>query len=1303
MKRFLPYLSCLLISCHFSFSQVITQDSLALVDFYNATDGDNWTDTTGWLRGPVSTWHGVLTNSGRVIRLVLPNNNLTGTLPESLGDLTSLGRIQLDTNAITGNIPESIGNITGLNYLELNDNSLTGAIPESIAELTSMLYLDLYNNQLTGDIPDSLGNLANLIRLDLSNNNIEGDIPDGITDFVNLSHLDLSDNNLTGTIPDSIGNLINLGILDLSNNELSGSIPSSIGNLTDYLARVYLNDNNLSGDVPASLANLISWLYELDLGDNNLTGLPDLSGLSGLNLLNVNNNAFTFEDLEPNVSIIDSISPQDNISGDQSFIETTGSSITFDATTGGTSNMYQWYKNDTLIPAETSSMLTFSSLTLGDSGVYDCRVTNGIVTNLTLSTGTFTLQMLAAPTLSIGSPSATLASAGPVTYTLTYAGADSITLAADDLTLNASGDATGDIAVSGDGLTSRTVTISNITGDGTLGFTVADSTASDDIGNMVAGTTSGTFTVDNTAPVGYGVSIDQAAVNGSNQNNASFTFSNAEVGATYEYSFTSDGGGTGVTGNGAVSTATDQVSGIDLSGLNDGSVVLSVILTDGIGNEGTAVADTVTKDVVSPTVLSIVGQDTNPIPSGTTSATYLVTFSESVTGIDTSDFALVVSDLTADVASVSASSGSSVVVTIDNISGVGTFQLTLEDDDSMVDASGNPLGGEGVDNGDFAGDTYRTSDVVNTVPNVLLADTLVDENLAVGSLVGILSTDDQDAGDTHTYTLVSGTGDDGNGFFSISGDSLLTGSIFNHESNSSFSVRIQVDDGNGGTAAEAFTISVSDVNEAPSNLALSNTSINENEDSGALAGIFTLSDEDEGDSHVYSLITGEGDTDNGTFTVSGDSLFANASFDFETKSSYNIRVGATDNGGLTIAMALTIDVNDVNENPSSLTLSNASVEENQDAGTTIGVFNVADEDDTVHTYSLVTGIGDTNNDLFTIDGDVLRTGTAFDYESDNTYSVRVRAMDDGGLFTEQFFSISIIDVSEESNSTPTDITLSNSSLAENQPAGTVVGTFSAIDADTADTHSYALVSGTGSDDNDAFTINGDQLLTMVSFDYETKNDYSIRVQGSDGNGGFLDRIFQIDITNVGEPAMEVSITSLDFSTIDVNSSDTMSFEIANTGDTALVIAITYPSSFAGDFDAGTIAVDSSQQVVVTFSPDQVGFHAGVISIASNGEDAFVVVTGESAAVTGVEDNVSSVHMDIYPNPASKRIEVIAEKPIKKVDIYDAAGHAHSLKGMEVDRARQRLSFTIGHLKNGLYVLAVGTVDGNTQFKKLLIN
>lgn len=108
--------------------------------------------------------------------------------------------------------------------------------------------------------------------------------------------------------------------------------------------------------------------------------------------------------------------------------------------------------------------------------------------------------------------------------------------------------------------------------------------------------------VDAVAPSGYAVSIDQDPIDASNESGVSFTFTGAEVGADYIYTFSSSGGGTNVTGSGIITTATDQISGIDLSGLNGGTISLSVSLIDNTGHSGPLVLATTTKILNDPPI-----------------------------------------------------------------------------------------------------------------------------------------------------------------------------------------------------------------------------------------------------------------------------------------------------------------------------------------------------------------------------------------------------------------------------------------------------------------------------------------------------------------------------------------------------------------------------------------------------------------------------------------------------------------------------------------------------------------------------
>ena len=126
-----------------------------------------------------------------------------------------------------------------------------------------------------------------------------------------------------------------------------------------------------------------------------------------------------------------------------------------------------------------------------------------------------------------------------------------------------------------------------------------------DLANNPSALATATGVYDSTAPSGYSASFDQDPVNLANASAIGFTFAGAEVGAAFAYSITSDGGGAAVTGSGTIATATDQIAGLDLSGLGDGTLTLTVALTDVAGNAGVDATDTTTKDATAATGYSV--------------------------------------------------------------------------------------------------------------------------------------------------------------------------------------------------------------------------------------------------------------------------------------------------------------------------------------------------------------------------------------------------------------------------------------------------------------------------------------------------------------------------------------------------------------------------------------------------------------------------------------------------------------------------------------------------------------------------
>ncbi|CAM9818006.1 unnamed protein product [Ascophyllum nodosum] len=124
----------------------------ALVALYRATNGDSWTEKQGWCTdAPLSEWHGVTVNEGRVVDLRLFANNLQGPIPKELGQLGALTILWLLANKLEGSIPKELGQLGALAFLNLAYNKLEGSIPKELEQLRALRELDLSNNKLEGE------------------------------------------------------------------------------------------------------------------------------------------------------------------------------------------------------------------------------------------------------------------------------------------------------------------------------------------------------------------------------------------------------------------------------------------------------------------------------------------------------------------------------------------------------------------------------------------------------------------------------------------------------------------------------------------------------------------------------------------------------------------------------------------------------------------------------------------------------------------------------------------------------------------------------------------------------------------------------------------------------------------------------------------------------------------------------------------------------------------------------------------------------------------------------------------------
>ena len=300
------------------------QDKVILERFYSSTDGNNWANNSGWMKGDpcMDYWYGIYcSESGRVLQINLVYNLLSGRLPTDLGRLDQLQVLRLYSNNIGGTIVSELFSMDSLEELDLEDNQISGSLPSAV-EMSNITIINLYQNKLSGNIP-RVWNTPKLTTLSLSSNMLEGSLPPSIGQITTLKVFVASRNTLTGTFPDEYGQLSNLQQLWLFSNNFNGSrIPTSwagMSSLTSieldgihgdfpqfigkswpnlvtlvivdgfmtgefpeslcdlkYLQDLLLYNNSLKGDLPNCICNLPPSLSNLELSDNQFTGsIPD--------------------------------------------------------------------------------------------------------------------------------------------------------------------------------------------------------------------------------------------------------------------------------------------------------------------------------------------------------------------------------------------------------------------------------------------------------------------------------------------------------------------------------------------------------------------------------------------------------------------------------------------------------------------------------------------------------------------------------------------------------------------------------------------------------------------------------------------------------------------------------------------------------------------------------------------------------------------------------------------------------------------------------------------------------------------
>lgn len=261
----------------------------ALMALYESTNGDQWTNNSGWQEAkegkncdPCSGWYGVNCYQNRVSGLELINNNLNGQFQRNL-ELTQLSYLNISDNKLTGTLP-AFSKVNRLTQIYCTNNNLYGPLPK-FSELQNLAVFEGAQNNFDGSIPLLH---KKIIRFNVANNNLAGNLPN-MDSLTSLRYFNINFNNLEGIIP-RINHMNNLIEFSVAGNQLSGNLPSLDGlyELKDF----YVYANNFIGTIPSLTSN--KNLRDFNCGSNQLEG--------NIPFLNENKHLRSFVCFENNLS-----------------------------------------------------------------------------------------------------------------------------------------------------------------------------------------------------------------------------------------------------------------------------------------------------------------------------------------------------------------------------------------------------------------------------------------------------------------------------------------------------------------------------------------------------------------------------------------------------------------------------------------------------------------------------------------------------------------------------------------------------------------------------------------------------------------------------------------------------------------------------------------------------------------------------------------------------------------------------------------------------------------------------------------
>jgi Leucine-rich repeat (LRR) protein len=399
----------------------LEQDSLGMVALYENANGESWANAQNWLTGKLNTWEGLSMINDSLKSINLPSNQIEGMLPTEMGDLNFVNEINFAENNLS-NISTLSTLLNSLNSFDVSGNALSFEDLQAFNAIANFSYGNQeFNYSLPSEYLEFLSaDISIGVTAPASSNTFQwykdSELLEGETNSeLLLSNLERADEGLfyVEVRNDLLGDLtLTSNVTELKVSSLERDVQalrefyeSTNGNEwgaiswnttsndprewssnnqdivveDDRVVEINLPENNLTGSIPEIL-NEVLGLRSVDVSNNAIEDLPNLTSLPNLSLLNVSGNALDYLDLEPNISVTGFVFNDQASFGnepDQRLLQGAGFSLSYDV--AGTSNTYEWFRNDELVAETDSAYISIDSLTYDNMGNYRLEVGNEVI------------------------------------------------------------------------------------------------------------------------------------------------------------------------------------------------------------------------------------------------------------------------------------------------------------------------------------------------------------------------------------------------------------------------------------------------------------------------------------------------------------------------------------------------------------------------------------------------------------------------------------------------------------------------------------------------------------------------------------------------------------------------------------------------------------------------------------------------------------------------------------------------------------------------------------------------------------